>query len=200
MTHDPNAGFGNPSWSDNWTHGFGLRLEIMQTATADVWLCQEPVDRETVRALTLPDGFAIAGLGEAVADHAYFDRSPDAEADGPLDVLEVDGLRFSRVARPAGHEEIGPVMVFSVHKHHTMRYAAGRTISVLYRSDGTALTPAWAGSSPPEPELPVGWSLTPVELTADLVVRIPDPATVVLVDGSGFHGPIPRSVIDEVSS
>lgn len=192
---------GNPQWTDNWTVGAGLRLEIMETATADVWLCQTPVEPAKVAALTLADGFTIVGAAPAVADVAYFDRSPDAEEDGPLEVREVDGLRFARVARPVGREAVGSqAMLLTVHKHHTMLYAAGRTISVLDLGDGELLTPAWAGPSDAEPELPAGWSLEHVTLTDDLVARIPDPATVAaLADGSGFHGPVPRTSIDEVT-
>ncbi len=199
MTTAPDRRLGNPDWTDNWTLGLGLRLEIMDTATSDVWLCQDPLDREIARGLNLPDGFAFLAVGEAVADEAYFDRSPDADADGPVEVMEVGGLRFSRVARPVGQETIGPLTVLTVHKHHTMRYAAGRTIPVLDRGNGAVLIPAWRGSDPSEPRLPEGWSLLSVELAADLVAQIPDPATVAVVNGSGFHGPVAREAIDEVT-
>lgn len=192
--------FGNDAWADNWTRGDGLRVEIMAVATADVWLCQSPVEHDTVRGLAVPEGFRLSGLGTSVADEAYFARSPDAEADGPLDTMQVDGLRFCRVARPLRHESIGTATVVSVHKHHTMRYGAGRVIVVLDLGDGTVLTPAWSGRPGPQPGVPDGWRVDEVMLTADLVTRIPDPATVaVLADGSGFHGPVGRGLIDEAA-
>ena len=40
-----------------------------------------------------------------IADEAWFDRSPGRDEDGPLDVMEVEGLRFARVARPAGEAD-----------------------------------------------------------------------------------------------
>lgn len=192
---------GNAQWTDNWTVGTGLRLEIMEAATADVWLCQTPVDQGRVADLALPHGYTIVGVAGVVADLAYFDRSPDADGDGPLEVREVDGLRFARVARPVDREALGSqAMLLTVRKHHTMLYAAGRTIAVLDLGDERVLTPAWAGPSDAVPELPNGWSLEHVTLTDDLVARIPDPATVAaLADGSGFHGPVPRTSIDEVT-
>ena len=96
---------GNPEWVDNWTVGAGLRMEFIDS-NGQVWLCHEPVTQERARALSLPDGTSLSLLGGLVADAAYFSRSPLADADGPLDTTEVDGLRFSFVARPLANERI----------------------------------------------------------------------------------------------
>jgi len=193
--------FGNPEWVDNWTRGTGLRVEIMNTATADVWICQDEVDQDIVGSLALSDGFRVVGAAGLVADEAWFDRSPGSNVDGPLDTMQFGGLRFARVARPVGQEQFGPLTVLSIEKYHTMRYRAGRTIDVVDRGDGTVLTPAWAGARDCGVRLPEGWSIRPVELAGDLIARIPNPATVVmLADRSGFHGPVPRPLLDEVTA
>ena len=166
-----------------------------------VWLCQEPVTVEQVRALSLPDGLSPALVGEAVADVAYFSRSPLADRDGPLDVIEIDGLRFAFVARPMGHERIAGATVMSVDKHHTMLYASGRSIDVLDFGDGTFASAAWSApnGAPDRGELnlPNGWTLRAAELTSDLIAVIPNPSTVaILNNGSGFHGPLPISQLE----
>jgi len=191
------ARLGNPDWVDNWTVGEGLRTEIIDS-DRQVWLCQSPVTKEQATGLSLPAGTAPALLGEAIADVAYFNRSPGATVDGPLDTLEVDGLRFSFVARPVGQRRVDGAVIMSIDKHHTMLYAAGRTIEVLDFGDGTFAAPAWSGpdgerSEPVEP----GWMRRHVELTNDLIAVIPSPADVVIFDdGSGFHGPLPISQLE----
>ncbi len=198
MTRDPRIG--NPDWVDNWTVGPGLRMEIMDSG-GRVWLCHEPVTKERARSLALPDGASPSLLGEAVADVAYFSRSPDSEIDGPLDTIEVDGLRFSFVARPGGQRTVEAASVLSVDKHHTMLYSAGRTIEVLDFGDGTFAPPAWtspdrARSEPVEP----GWVRRHVELTNDLIAVIPGPADVVIfADRCGFHGPLPISQLESAT-
>jgi hypothetical protein len=193
---------GEPGWADNWTvDQGGLLMEIMETATRNVWLCHSPVTADRYRSLGLPDGFVTSGLGRAVADVAYFRRPPGAGEPGPLEVLEVDGLRFAHVARPGPPEgDIDEALVLPVDKHHSMLYAAGRTIEVLDFGDGSIAAPAFAparrSNEPDDRRLPDGWSLRSVTLDADLVVEVPRPARVaILGDGSGFHGPLSPDLV-----
>lgn len=203
MSSDLDARLGNPGWVDNWTIGSGLRMEVIDQL-GQVWLCQEPVTEELARSLVLPDGASLFGPGEAVADLAYFSRSPGVAVDGPLDTVEIDGLRFSFVGRTVANERVDSVTLLSVDKHHTMLYKAGRVIDVLDFGDGTVATPAW---NPPRPAadrgdrgLPNGWAIRTAELTGDLIAVVPNPATVaVLADGSGFHGPLPISRVGGIS-
>ncbi len=196
MNGELDARLGNPEWRDNWTVGSGLRMEVIDQL-GQAWLCQEPVTVEQAHRLALPDGASLFGPGQAVADLAYFSRSPGAAADGPLDTMEIDGLRFSFVGRAVAVERVEDVTVMSIDKHHTMLYAAGREIDVLDFGDGTVATPAWTGSAPMgDVDLPDDWTVRTVELTDDLIAEIPNPATVVMVDGFGFHGPIPLSQLE----
>ena len=109
--HDPDLGsaidsrLGNPDWVDNWTVGEGLRMEFID-AQGQVWLCHKPVSEQRARSLSLPEGASFALFGGLVADAAYFSRSPLTNADGPLETMEVDGLRFAFVARPLANERI----------------------------------------------------------------------------------------------
>ncbi len=200
--HDPRLDqrLGNPEWVDNWTVGEGLRMEFID-AQGQVWLCHEPVTEQRARSLSLPDGASFALFGGLVADTAYFSRSPLAEADGPLDTMEVDGLRFSFVARPIGNERVAGATLLSVDKRHAMLYGSGRSIEVLDFGDGTLATPAWsAPNDAPERDeldLPDGWKRRTAELTSDFIAVIPNPAKVVILnDGSGFHGPLPISQLE----
>ena len=94
-------------------------------AQGQVWLCHEPVTEQRARSLSLPDGASFSLFGGLVADAAYFSRSPRADTDGPLDTMQVDGLRFAFVARPVGNERVAGAAVLSIDKHHTMLYAVG---------------------------------------------------------------------------
>jgi hypothetical protein len=186
---------GDSTWVDNWTVGAGgLLMEIMETATRNVWLCHSPVTIERYRSIVLPEGFVASGVGRAVADVAYFRRSPGSGEDGPLETIDVDGLRFAFVARAGEREnEITEAMVLAVDKHHSMFYAAGRSIEILDFGDGTVATPAFGptGAEADDRPLPNGWSIRTVTLGDDLVVEIPNPARVAFFpDGAGYHGPV----------
>lgn len=194
---------GHPDWTDNWTLGRpgDLHGEVMDTATGLVWLAQAPISQDQYDALELPEGFVKTGIGEAVADAAYFSRSPGADGDGPLEVREIGGLRFAAVARPGAPDSpVSGLFVLPVHKHHRLFYAAGRTIEVMDCGDGADYLPlvrnaVMAGrrrSSTPRPRLlPEGWSVRTVTLAKDLVVDLPAPTRVTFfTSGDSFQGPL----------
>lgn len=199
------ARLGDPAWVDNWTIGRGLRFELIETSTRRVVICQDEVAAEELRAFEAPDGFAHALAGAAVADQAFFSRSPGAEQDGPVEVVELGGRRFAFIARPVSIETRPSGAVdMVIDKHHSMLYRAGRTLDVLDLGDGTVATPAWAAPDPSgcvsDEMLDDGRRLHRVRLTDDLLTTIPDPARVIVLDGAfGFHGPVDRTVVERVS-
>ena len=201
----PDARLGSPEWADNWTLGPGLRFELMETATRRVFLCHDPVATAEVASFEAPDGFAHVLAGEAVADAAFFARSPGAAHDGPVDTLELGGRRFAFIAQPVGFDELASgATEMTIDKHHAMLYRAGRTLDVLDFGDGTVATPAWSSTDPTatltDDMLEVGWTLRRVRLVDDLLTVIPNPARVIVLDQAfGFHGPVDRAVIDRAT-
>ena len=190
---------GNPDWKPNWTIGRpGPYMEITQLANRTVWLCQQPISYEAGKALSLPEGFAITGIGESAHDAAFFSRSPDATENGPLETMKVGQYTFSKVAKP-GKPESGfkEVLVLPVYKYHKVLFKAGRTIEVLRMEDGKDYVPnvygmkAMFAKTPKERVLPEGWSIRTITLAKDLILEIPNPARVCFFKtGSGFHGPV----------
>lgn len=194
---------GNLAWTDNWTHGAGtVHGEILHQESRSVWLAQEATTPAAFDALELPDGFLKTGIGESVADVAYFRRSPGAASDGPLETFDVGGMRFARVAVP-GVPEPGfrGVLVMPVEKHHRVLYAAGRTLEIMDCGDGRDYVPLMANAAmpgmPPRTDprprvLPPGWKVRSVILAADLVVELPCPTRITLFSrtGESFQGPV----------
>ncbi|MFN2375810.1 MAG: hypothetical protein ABR538_04685 [Candidatus Binatia bacterium] len=107
------SSLGNSAWTDNWAHGAGaVHGEILHEESRSVWLVQEAITPEAFEALELPEGFLKTGIGESVADVAYFRRSPGAASGDPLETLEMGGLRFARVA-PAHERARTRITLFS---------------------------------------------------------------------------------------
>jgi hypothetical protein len=191
---------GDPAWTQNWTlGGLELFMEIMESATKDVWLAQRPTTPERYDAIRVPDGFVKSGMGRSAHDAAFFRRSPGAAFDGPLDTMEVDGVTFSRVARPGRFEPgFEGVVVLPVYKYHRVMFAAGRTIEVADFGDGwdyvPQITEVASGVLPGgvvERVLPEGWSVREVTLERDLFVDVPYPARVCFfMSGHSFQGPV----------
>jgi hypothetical protein len=197
---------GNPDWPGNWTLSNEPTIELMNAVTHEVWICQTEMAPEQAAALAVPEGFGHALAGSMVAEAAYFSRSPGADVDGPTEEMTVGGFQFSRIARFGGLDALdaragGPItdaQVWSIEKHHSMLYAAGRTIEILDFGDDTFATPAWAPPAHVQRgrEVPSAWSIRTVMLVDDLIARIPNPARVaVFSDGSGFHGPLTNSIL-----
>jgi len=197
---------GNQSYPYNWNNvGGQMVTEIMQAATRDVWLSHQPISTEQFDALSLPAGFIKSGVGFATMDLAYFRRSPDAEQDGPVETMEVDGRQFMRVARP-GHMEKAPdgnpydgLILVHVDKHHNLLFKAGRTIEIMSFADGRDYVPTvnqgtlgFMGSSATKTrQMPGGWTVRQVELKTDLLVELPNPTRAAFFfNGESFQGPV----------
>lgn len=197
---------GNPDWKPNWTIGRpGPYMEITDLTNRSVWLCQETISYEEGHKLSLPEGFAITGIGESAHDAAFFPRSPDADDDGPLETMRVGKYTFSKVGKP-GKPESGftDVLVLPVYKYHKVLFSAGRTIEILKTEDGKEYVPnvyrmkGMFANRPKERVLPEGWSIRTITLTKDLILEIPNPARVCFFKtGSGFHGPVEIDQVQE---
>jgi len=201
----PDPRLGNPNWSDNWTLGSGLRFELIEAETRRVFICQAEVTAEELEVFNPPDGYSQSLVGDARADMAYFARSPGADSDGPVEIAELGGRRFSYVARPAGLETLASGAIeMTIDKYHSVLYRAGRTIDVLDFGDGTVAVPAWGGRDPSvtltDAMLDPAWTLRSIRLAGDLLTTIPNPSRVIVLEGAfGFHGPVDQALIDLVS-
>ncbi len=147
-------------------------MEVMNTQTQDVWLCQQPVTKEQYKALQPPAPIIKSGLGRATFDSAWFLRSPGAAEEGALEAMDISGLGFSRVARlremRASHD--GPTRLV-VEKYHVLGFEAGAALHVARLPDGLYSVQQTASASdvpdmdPPDWEvftlvLDRPWSLT----------------------------------------
>ena len=88
---------GNLDWTPNWTIGRpGPYIEITELANRMVGLCQQAISYEEGKTLSLPEGFAITGIGASAHDAAFFSRSLDASEEGSLETMtrsqKMDGL------------------------------------------------------------------------------------------------------------
>ncbi len=195
---------GEISWTDNWSLG-GCEFygEIMDEETSGVWLSTEPITPDEYATLEIPHGFRKSGVGRSQHDAAYFGKSPHAESDGPVDVIQIGNRRFSYVARPGipEHGFVG-VTVIPVFKTHRVLFESGRTLELIETNDddvrGSTLLPQAVEThifkrreqSLPR-QMPPGWTTRSVTLQHTLIVDIPCPARVAIFkNGDIYHGPV----------
>lgn len=188
-----------PEWPGNHTlGGCEFHGELMDDATFGVWLSNEPISPEDYAALEVPEGFRKSGVGRSQHDAAFFRRPPGADADGPVQRMQVSGRWFSLVARPGRPEEgFEGVTVLPVFKSHRVLFQAGRTLELIDTADGMTLLPQATeshlrkqrtGTRPRR--MPEGWTTRSLRLDEHLVVDLPCPARVAIFDnGDIFHGP-----------
>ena len=172
----------------------GLRAEIMDLRTLDVWLCQQPITQAQYAALAPEPPYVKSGLGRAAMDIAWFDRSPDAAADGPLRTIEVGGFAFCHVARPHDFQGLAagdaPTRLM-VEKHHVLGFEAGSRVRLTVQADGRIFvqqTTAVDGAGLP----PVaGWLVREITLRSAWVCALPRPCEVHFFQNlSSYAGPL----------
>lgn len=195
---------GDVSWINNWSLG-GCEFygEIMDEETSGVWLSTEPITPEEYASLEIPSGFRKSGVGRSQHDAAFFSKSPHAESDGPVDVIQIGSRRFSCVARPGTPEQgfVG-LTVIPVFKTHRVLFESGRTLELIDTHDddvrGSTLLPQAVDThlhkrreqSLPR-QMPPGWTTRHITLQNTLIVDIPCPARVAIFkNGDIYHGPI----------
>lgn len=197
---------GDRSLQSNW-HNVSNHAccEIMQLATGNTWLSQQPISAEQYEQLSLPQGFVKSGHAVGAMDLAYFRRSPDAAEDGPLQTMQVDGYLFMHVARPEKIEKAPDgshyqgLKIVQVTKHHNLLFKAGRTVEIISCPNAMDYISVIASGSIGFTEtqqdgkrhLPKGWTSKEVRLETELLVELPCPTRALFFDnGESFQGPI----------
>jgi hypothetical protein len=175
-------------------------VEVIDPATQHVWQSIGPVMPDAWEAVELDPPWVKVrfgrGVPRAAMDEHWFDRSPGAEIDGPMDEQEIAGHRFGFCARPLGAPELpvgseGPRRLL-VEKHHVLEFYAGRRIEILMLPDGLEFVHTVdGGHGKPVLEIPKGWHLRFVEPSRDWVVALPAPTTAFFFsNGDSFQGPV----------
>jgi hypothetical protein len=179
--------------------------EVIDPTTRKVWQSIEPCDADELGALDLPEPLRPVGIGNGAMDEHWFDRSPGAPGNGPMEERVIDGRRFGHCACPASipakpFGEDGPIEMI-VDKYHAMRFAAGRRVAVLKTPEGEAFVHVIDGQgassigldAAPRGSLviPEGCSLGEIALEKDWILRLPHPTRVFFFpSGDSFQGPI----------
>ncbi len=179
--------------------------EVIDPTTRQVWQSIEPCGADELAALDLPEPLRPVGVGSGAMDEHWFDRSPGAAEDGPMEERTIDGRRFGHCANPVSMParpfgEDGP-MEMLVDKYHGLRFSAGRRIAILDTPEGEHFVHVIAGGDESsigldeDPQgplvVPEGCRLDYVELEKDWVLRLPHPARVFFFkSGDSFQGPI----------
>jgi hypothetical protein len=172
-------------------------MEVMDNATGEVWLSLDEVTPAQAKALEISPGMVKYGPAVSSMDLAWFDRSPGADADGPLTERVIDGLRFRLVAKPGKFTPLpgGSGVETMVDKHHCVIFSAGRELEFLFDQDGAAFieqVDALADSKPFE--CPPGFRLRRLTLGKPWVFRAPRPAKAYFFFPSlrSFQGPVTK--------
>lgn len=149
-------------------------MEVMNPATGDVWLLQEPLNAEDYAAVQLEPPFVKSGFTSGAMDAAWFSRSPGAAAEGPLETRVLGGRTFARVAKVRRFTGLapgnGPTLV-RVEKHHVLTFAAGRAVAVVRLPAGHCYVEQTEAIPGRGFVAPAGWRLAALTLTAPWTVR-----------------------------
>jgi hypothetical protein len=167
-------------------------IEMLSSQDGKCWQVMTGVTHAEYEALPIEPPDIKVGIGNAAMDDAYFKRSPGADADGPVEVLERYGHSWSYIARPCGAPTMpagreGPRQI-QVDKHHVVIFRAGRELGYLTLPDGSEYVHVIRGDAPLL--LPDGWTLRSERLDEDLTIELPAPATVFFFpNGDSYQGP-----------
>lgn len=174
-----------------------IHMEILETASRNVWLAPDPITRAAFEAFDPGPGFVKTGAARSPMDLVGFRRSPGASQDGPAIRDTIAGVPFIHVALPAAPPkrpfgEDGP-MELVVLKHQTVGFDTGRTLPILCLPDGSEYVQQ-TGDAPDRVRmgLPEGWSLREAQLESDLTIEMQDegPRTWWFPKRVSFQGPV----------
>jgi len=180
--------------------------EVIDPKTRKVWQTLAGCHEDEFEKLELPEPLRPVGIGAGAMDEHWFDRSPGASENGPMETRTIDGREWGHCASPASlpsrpFGKDGPTEMI-VDKYHALRFAAARRIPVMKTSGGEFFVHVIAGSgfsnigldgasASGELVIPKGCSLGEVALERDWVLRLPNPTRVFFfASGDSFQGPI----------
>jgi hypothetical protein len=173
-----------------------LHMEIFDSRTADVWLCQRPVTAAEYQALQPEPPYVKSGLARSAMDFAWFLRSPGALADGPLESRIIGGLPMVRVARPLdfrGFAAGDAPTRLTIDKHHLIGFNAGTRARLVQLPDGAFFVQQTVSAGPVSIPLPADWKAFELRSEARWSVCLGAPVTVYFFRNlSSFQGPLTR--------
>lgn len=173
-----------------------LHMEVFDSRTADVWLCQRPVTVAEYRELPVGAPYVKSGLARSAMDFAWFLRSPGAAAEGPLDGRIIGGLPMVRVARPLDFKGFAagdaPTRL-QIDKHHVIGFNAGTRALLVQLPDGAFYVQQTVGAGPLRIPIPADWNLCELKSPAPWSICLPSPVTVYFFRNlTSFQGPVTR--------
>ena len=168
--------------------------EVMDVQRGDVWLCQQPITLDEVKAMKVEPPLVKSGVGTGAMDSAHFLRSPGAAEEGPLETRSIDGRSFARVARvrsfggfPRGR---APTLI-EVEKHHVLGFDAGRALNLAKLPDGQFYVEQTESIPGRDFVVPADWQMYTLALDAAWQVQLPCPSRVhFFASLRSFAGPI----------
>ena len=152
-------------------------IEVMEAATAQVWMSLQPATRADLEALALPEGFIVSGSGMAAMDVAGFAASP-GQTLGDVNTMVISGLDFLNVARPgdiqpaAGPDE---ALTAAVDKTHIIGFEVERKVVLMDTPEGSFVEVVGVPDHDGELVLPEGATLREIKLATPWVLQLPTP-------------------------
>lgn len=177
-----------------------LFYELIDLQTRTVWGTPD-LTPEQFNALELPDRWAKNQIREGQTDDGRFLRTPDCDSDGKFTEEMLFGFRFQHIVNLVSTnesiDEAGLLHVNQVFKYHELEFHTDSAVSILESPAGTRyiMVSRDAARTTDTPNLPIGWSITDYDLTADLTVELFDVVDNIRADNEdSFQGPLPQEL------
>jgi hypothetical protein len=175
--------------------GSNLYMEVMDTATGQVWMSAAPVQLADFEALELEPSLVKVGIARASMDRAAFQYSPGTPG-SPVRERVINGRLFINVAAPM--EKTPPTLPggplgISVNKAHMIGFEVGRPVTILRLPEGDFVEVVGEDTADESLVLPQGGELTRIELSRPWVVSLPTPTRTFFWFGRSmrsFQGPV----------
>jgi hypothetical protein len=176
------------------------RMEIIDEATADVWVTVDEVTQEQFDEFLLPRNWRKVGRAAGAMDQALFRHSPNGERTSVRE-QRINDLGFINVARPAAPSPSSSGLIeIMVKKAHVLGFDAGRHLSILHFNDAHYVEVV--GDDKNDSALPLknGASIEQISLPEPWVCELPDPSKTLWAfkpELRSFQGPVelPKNII-----